>query len=132
MQNRFDLLDMNVMPMFMIIALDSVITLLFFINCSALICSPTVINSILREASSETYGPESIFHHIRFRSTLLVSYLLSLQSFTFHSINRKYQKHYFVVYLSLSDLTLQITVKGLTTPLSCRVQVCLIFCAGIR
>ena len=29
----------------------------FFINCSAVICSPTVIHAIMREATSETYGP---------------------------------------------------------------------------
>ena len=62
-------------------------------------------------------APGSTFHHISYRSTILVSYLLLLQSFTFHSINpKKYQKYYFTVYPSLSDLTLQITVKGLTTP----------------
>ena len=134
MQNSFGLLDTDVMPIFMIIALDIVITLRFPINCSAVICSPTVIISILREASSETYGPGSIFHHISFRSTILVSYLLSLQSFTFHSINQKYQKYYFTVYPSLSDLTLQITVKGLTTPLSRWVQVfdCLCRCIDWR
>src|SRR3990170_5681337 len=72
--------------------------------------------------------PGSIFHHISFRSTILVSYLLSLQSFTFRSINQKYQKHYFTVYPSISDLTLQITVKGLTTPLSRWVQVGVCLC----
>ena len=111
MQNRFGLLDTDVMPIFMIIALDIVITLRFSINCSVVICSPTVIFSILREASSETYGPGSIFHHITFQSTILVSDLLPLQSFTFRSINQKYQKYYFTVYPSLSDLTLQITMK---------------------
>ena len=45
------------MPIFMIIALDIAITLRFSINCSVVICSPTVLFSILREASSETYGP---------------------------------------------------------------------------
>ena len=38
-------------------ALDIVITLRFSINCLAVICSPTVIFGILREATSETYGP---------------------------------------------------------------------------
>ena len=71
-------------------------------------------------------APGSIFYHISFRSTISVSYLLSFQSFTFRSINQKYQKYYFTVYPSLSDLTLQITVKGLTTPLSrWQVGVCL-------
>ena len=66
MQNRFGLLDTDVMPIFMIIALDIVITLRFSINCSAVICSPTVIFSILREASSETYGPRVHFPSYKF------------------------------------------------------------------
>ena len=66
MQNCFGLLDTDVMPIFMIIALDIVITLRFSINCSAVICSPTVIISILREASSETYGPRVYFPSYKF------------------------------------------------------------------
>ena len=119
MQNRFGLLDTDMMPIFMIIALDIVITLRFSINCSAVICSAIVIFSILREASSETYGPGSILHHISFSSTCqFLSPFSYFAIFTFRSINQKYQIYYFTVYPSLSNLTLQITVKGLTTPLS--------------
>ena len=82
MQNRFGLLDTNMMPIFMIIALDIVITLHFSINYMAVICSPTVIIPFLREASSETYGAP-IFHHISFWSIILVSYLLSFAIFYF-------------------------------------------------
>ena len=73
MQNHFGLLNTDVMPTFMIIALDIVITLRFSINCSAVICSPTVLFAILREASSETYGPR----------VYLLSYVLSIY-FYFH------------------------------------------------
>ena len=66
MQNHFGLLDMDVMPIFMIIALDIVITLRFSINCLVVICSPTVIISILREATSETYGPRVYFPSYKF------------------------------------------------------------------
>jgi len=66
MHNRFGLLDTDVMPIFMIIALDIVITLRFSINCSAVIYSPIVIFSILREASSETYGPWVYFPSYKF------------------------------------------------------------------
>ena len=83
MQAGVGLLILDVMPIFMIIALDIVITLHFSINCSAVICSPTVIFSLLREASSETYAPGTIFHHTSFRSTILVSYLLSFAIFSF-------------------------------------------------
>ena len=64
--DHFGLLDTDVMPIFMIIALDIVITLRFSINCSVVICSPTVIFSILREASSETYGPRVYFPSYNF------------------------------------------------------------------
>ena len=53
-----DTLETYQMPMFMIIVLDIIIPMRFSINCSAVICSPTVIFAILREATSETYGPE--------------------------------------------------------------------------
>ena len=59
---------MDVMPIFMIIALDIVITLCFSINCSSVICSPTLIFSILRDASSETYGPRVYFPSYKFPS----------------------------------------------------------------
>ena len=51
------LLVSDVMPICMIIALDIVMTLRGSINFSTVICSPTVIFYILREASSENYGP---------------------------------------------------------------------------
>ena len=57
MQARVGLLDTNVMPMFMIIALDVIIIMRFSINFSAVIGSPAVIYAISREATSETYGP---------------------------------------------------------------------------
>ena len=66
MQNRFGLLDMDVMPMFMIIALDIVITLHFSINCSAVICSPTIIIPFLIEAFSETNGLQVYFPSYKF------------------------------------------------------------------
>ena len=69
-------------------------------------------------------APGSIFHHISFRSTIL-------QSFTFRSINQKTQKYllyrlFSFIYLYRISL-LQVTVKGLTTPLSHWVQVVWLF-----
>src|SRR3972149_10949160 len=95
MQNRFGLLDTDVMPICIIIALDIVITLCFSINCSTLICSPTVLFAFKREASSETYGPRVYF-----------------PSYIFRSIYQKYLAVFYLLlcfsnllYLSLSDLT---------------------------
>ena len=94
------LLVSDVMPICMIIALDIVMTLRGSINCSTVICSPTVIFAILREASSEHYGPRVYF----------TSYF---QPYTFT-----------LLHFPPSDLTLQSIVKGLTTPLYRWVQVC--------
>ena len=80
MQNHFGLLDTDVMPIFMIIALDIGITLRFSINFSTVICSPTIAFSILREASSGTYGPRVYFP----------SYKFPINNISFRSINQKY------------------------------------------
>ena len=48
--------------------LDNLITICFSINCSTVICSPSVILMLSREATSETYAPR----------VYLLSYLLSI------------------------------------------------------
>ena len=55
------LLVSDVMPICMIIALDIIMTLRGSINCLTVICLPTVIFAILREASSEHYGTRVYF-----------------------------------------------------------------------
>ena len=95
MHNRFGLLDTDVMPMFMIIALDVIIIMRFSINCSAVICSPIIIHAILREATSETYGPGSLSYYI---TSLLFTSHLVFAIFNFQSIQLKYQK-YLLYYL---------------------------------
>ena len=77
MQAGVGLLVMDVMPIFMIIALDIVITMHFSINCSEVICSPTVIHAILREATSETYGPRVYLPSYKFPIYLILQSLLS-------------------------------------------------------
>ena len=82
----------------------------FSINCLAVICSPIVIHAIMREATSETYGPQVYFTSYKFpiyNSSLL---------FILQSIQQKYQKYlsYYLYQISL----LQVAMKGLTTPLS--------------
>ena len=91
----------------------------FSINCSTVICSPTVLFAILREASSETYVPGSIFHHISFRSTIL-------QSFTFRSINQKPKNTLSFVYLSLLDLSFASNHEGIDNPFIALGASCLI------
>ena len=72
------------------------------INCSTVICSPTVIFAILREASSEHYGPQGLLHTI-----------FSALHFLLHCTFR------------LQISLLKTILKGLTTPLKRWVQACL-------
>ena len=129
MQNRFGLLDTDVMPIFMIIALDNFITMRFSINCSAVICSPTVIHVILRETTSETYGP-------------WVSLLLYCISFIYITSRLLFCNLYFPIYttkipkifilLSLLDLTFASDREGIDNPYIALVARFLIVCAGTR
>ena len=120
MQNHFGLLDTDVMPICIIIALDIVITLRFSINCSTVICSPTVLFAFKREASSETYGPRVYFPSYIFRSINQKNPKISccnLFTFTLFYVLA-------ILYTYLYQISpLQLTVKGLTAPLSCWVQV---------
>ena len=104
------------MPIFMIIALDIVITLRFSINCLAVICSPTKLFSILREASSETYGPRVYFpsykfliYNFSFRFTIFVI-------FYFPIYKPKIPNIYFIIYLSPSYLTFACNREGIDNP----------------
>ena len=124
MQNRFGLLDTNVIPIFMIIALDIVITLCFSINCSAVICSPTVIFSILREASSGTYGPQVYFPSYKFPIYNFSFRFTSFAIFYFPIYKPKVPKIFTLPFIYLYQISLlRVTMKGLTTPLSSWLQV---------
>ena len=121
--------DTDVMPMFMIIALDIIITMHFSINCSTVICLPTIWVLWREKPLVKPMAPGSIFYHIIFRSIksktqkclgaicLLLLYLALLLIF--------YIYHYQIS-------SLQVVVKGLTTPLLrwLRVLVCLCRCVG--
>ena len=113
MQNRFDLLDTDVMSLFMIIALDIFIIMRSSINCSVVICAPTVLFSILRETTSETYGPRVYSHHINLHHFIIALLFTLPFTFYFASIYQKYQKYYLS---SLSDLTLVSDREGIDNP----------------
>ena len=125
MQNRFDLLDTDVVPMFMIIALDIFITMHFSINCSAVICSPTVIHAIMREATSEIYGPRVSFL-LYCISFIIASPLLFLCSNLYNKIPKIF------ILLSLPDLTSASDREGIDNPFIVLVARFLIVCAGTR
>ena len=123
MQNRFGLLDTDVVPIFMIIALDIIITMRFSINCSAVICSPSIIHAILREATSETYGPRVCFTSYKFPINF---YLQSLLSNVYH----KNTKNIYLILLSLSDLTFTSFREGIDNPFIALVARFLFVCVG--
>ena len=58
--------------------LDILISIHFSINCSIVICSPTVEFVILREATSETYGPRVYLLSYKFPIYFILQSLLSI------------------------------------------------------
>ena len=111
MQNRFGLLDTDVMPIFMIIALDIVITLRFSINCSKVICLPTVCVISREKSLVKTMAPGLSF-------IILFSDLSNPkpkntvpQFIYFYFICT-----FYLLYLSLSDLILASNREGIDNP----------------
>src|SRR3989337_2060943 len=112
MQAGVSLLVTDMMPIFMIIALDIVIIMRFSINCSTVICLPIVCVLLREKSLVKTMAPRVYFHHIIFRSTkpktqkYLAAIYLPLFYFTL----------LFIFYTYLYQISsLQVTVKGLTT-----------------
>ena len=87
--------------------------------------------AILREATSETYGPRVYFPSYKFsiyNSTLLFTFLCNLY-FSFHK--PKIPK-IFILLLSLSDLTFASGREGIDNPFIALVARFLFVCAGTR
>ena len=103
--------------------LDILIIMHFSINCSAIICSPTVRYAIMREATSEPMALGSIFHHISFWSILFCNLY-----FPIHII--KIPKIF--ILLSLSDLTFESGRDGIDNPFIALVARFLFVCACTR
>ena len=116
MQAGVGLLVTDVMPIYMIIRRYSHNYAQFYQLLDSNLFTHRNIFLSRENALVKPMAPGSIFHHISFRSTILVSYLFYFAIFTFQSIQQKYQKDlsYYLYHISL----LQVVVKGLTTPLS--------------
>ena len=80
------LLVSDVMPIYMIIALDIVMIIRFSINCPTVICLPTVCYVLEREASNENYGPRIYFNHIKNPKIPCPNFILFYLQFTLMSI----------------------------------------------
>ena len=77
--------------------LDILITMRFSINCSTVICSPTVEFAILREATSETYGPRVYLPSYYFPMNLLFLSLFILQSLFCNLYNKNTKNIYLII-----------------------------------
>ena len=105
MQNRFDLLVTDVMPIYMTMPRYSHNYAQFCQLLNSNLFTHHNTYAILREATSETYGPRVYSHHINLHHFNLV--LL----FYFAYLYQKYQK-----ILYLSDLTLVSDCEGIDNP----------------
>ena len=93
----------------------------FSINCSAVICSPTVRYAIMREVTSETYGPRVYFPSYKFSNYFILQSLLSIHIIKIPKI---------FILLSLSDLTFVSGREGIDNPFITLVARFLFVCVG--
>ena len=89
----------------------------FSINCSTVICSPTV-DAIFRGATSETYGPRVYFPSYKFPIYFTLQSLLSIYIIKIPKI---------FILLSLPDITFASGREGIDNPLSRWLQVSYLF-----
>src|SRR3954464_5318936 len=113
MQNHFGLLVTDVMPIYMIIPRYSHSYAQFCQLLNSNLFTHRRILMLLREATSETYGPGVYSHHINLHHFNLALLFTLPFTFNFASLYQKYQKYYLS---SLSDLTLVSDREGINNP----------------
>ena len=113
MQNRFDLLVTDVMPIYMIMPRYSHNYAQFCQLLNNNLFTHRRILMLLREATSETYGPRVYSHHINLHYFNLALLFYFAFTFYFASLYQKYQKYYLP---SLTDLTLVSDREGIDNP----------------
>ena len=94
------------------------------IDCSTVIHLPTIILMLLREATSETYGPRVYLHHINLPTLSYFRCLLLCFYFTLHLYHKNTKK------IILSDLTLVSDREGIDNPFIALVVRFLFVCVG--
>ena len=112
MQAGVGLLVMDMMPIFMIIALDIIITMHFSINCSRVICLPTVCFLSREKPLVKTMALGSILsYYFQIYKNKNTKYLASiLFTFTLFCIFT------YLLYQSLPDLILASDREGIDNP----------------
>ena len=109
MQAGLGLLDTDVMPIFIIIALDIAITLCFSINCSTVIFSLTICFISREKPLVKPMAPGSIFLHIfsyPYTKNTLLQFIYFYLLLRFSNL----------LYLSLSDCILASDREGIDNP----------------
>ena len=124
MQNRFDLLVSDVMPIYMIIPRYSHNYAQFCQLLNNNLFTYRRILMLLREATSETYGPRVSFSSYQ---SLSLYYCFAF-TFYFASLYQKYQKYYLS---SLSDLTFVSDREGIDNPFIVLVMSSQFVCVGV-
>ena len=101
MQNRFGLLVSDVMPIYMIMPRYTHNYAQFYQLLNSNLFTHRRILVLLREATSETYGPRVYSHHINLHHfNLVLLYFFAFTSY-FAYLYQKYQKYY-IYQISLS------------------------------
>ena len=123
MQNRFGLLVADVMPIYMIMPRYSHNYTLFYRLLDSNLLTHRNTYAILREATSETYGPRVSFLSYYITFIYIASRLLFCNLY-FSIYTTKIPKIFILLYLS--DLTFASGRKGIDNPcVGCKVLDCL-------
>ena len=141
MQAGVGLWILDVMPIFMIIALDIIMIIWSSINCPTIICLPTVCYFSREKPLVKPTTPGSLSHIICLCDLFSFAYI-------FRSIKQKIKKYLDVFYSYLFYLAFDLSIyynlfpsvclswgaatrKGLTTPFTLRVVSSCYLCAGV-
>ena len=123
MQNRFDLLVADVMPIYMIMPRYSHNHALFYQLLDSDLFTHRNTYAILREATSETYGPRVYLLSYKFPIYFYLHLLLS-------NLYHKNTKNIYLILLSLSYLTFASGREGIDNPFIALVARFLFVCVG--
>ena len=123
MQNRFGLLVADVMPIYMIMPRYSHNYALIYQLLGSNLFTHRNTYAILREATSETYGPRVYFPSYKFPNYFTLQSLISIYIIKIPKI---------FILLSLSDLTFASGREGIDNPFIALVARFLFVCVGTR
>ena len=113
MKNRFDLLVMDVMPIYMIMLRYSHNYAQFCQLLNNNLFTHRRILMLSREATSETYGPRVYLYHI---DLLLLSYFLCYLLCLYFTLHLYHKNTKNIILSYLSDLTLVSDREGIDNP----------------